>query len=156
MIDVSSCSLQRPQHTCWVVTDGKQGMENQALGLAEALAMRIAVKRTKLRLLWRLMTPYLRWGLSVCLSPRGDLLSPPWPQLLIASGRQSVLPALYVKQASQQVTKVIYIQNPVISPEQFDLVVAPRHDNLTGRNVLVTQGALHRVTEDRLALEQKM
>lgn len=139
---------------CWVVTDGKPGMENQALGLAEALEMDIDLKRTKLRFPWSALTPYLQLGLSACLSPERDLLTAPWPRVLIASGRQSILPALYVKQASNQKTMVVYIQNPVISPKNFDLVVAPRHDNLTGSNVVVTQGALHRVTTTRLAAEK--
>jgi mitochondrial fission protein ELM1 len=35
--------------------------------------------------------------------------------------------------------------------ERFDLVVAARHDELTGPNVLVTRTAIHRVTKARLA-----
>jgi mitochondrial fission protein ELM1 len=143
-------SSSQPTDVCWVVTDGKPGMENQALGLAEALEMEISIKRTKLRFPWSLGAPYLQLGLSACLSRHSDPLTAPWPHLLIASGRQSVLPALYVKQASNQNTKVVYIQDPVISPKNFDLVVAPLHDNLTGHNVLITQGALHRVTHTRL------
>lgn len=141
---------------CWVVTDGKPGMENQALGLAESLTSNIIVKRTDLRWPWKQLTPYFRIGLSACFSQRGDSLTPPWPQVLIASGRQSILPALYVKQASNNKTVTIYIQNPGISPSYFDAVIAPQHDNLTGPNVIVTQGALHRVTTSRLEEDKKI
>lgn len=148
-------SSSRPKDICWVVTDGKQGMENQALGLAEALNMEICIKRTKLRFPWSVLTPYFQLGLSACLSPQGDSLTTPWPRVLIASGRQSILPALSVKHASHNKTTVVYIQNPVISPKHFDLVVAPLHDQLTGPNVVVTQGALHRVTPTRLDEEKQ-
>jgi uncharacterized protein len=42
------------------------------------------------------------------------------------------------------------LQNPVIDPSRFDLVVVPRHDELTGPNVMTTRGALHRVTPELL------
>ena len=47
----------------------------------------------------------------------------------------------------------IQIQNPANSLSRFDLVVVPRHDEITGTNVIVTEGALHRVTSERLARE---
>ena len=34
---------------CWIVTDGKVGMENQCLGLAEAMGLTPEVKRIRLR-----------------------------------------------------------------------------------------------------------
>jgi mitochondrial fission protein ELM1 len=48
------------QLSCWVVTDGKIGMENQCLGLAESLGLTPVVKRIKLRSPWKQLTPYLR------------------------------------------------------------------------------------------------
>lgn len=140
--------------TCWVITDGKAGMENQALGLAEALDCVITVKRTALRAPWKWLTPYLRCGLKYSFSDKGDQLTPPWPQLVIASGRQSILPALYVKQANAGKTSLVYIQKPGIATSFFDAIIAPEHDRLTGPNVVLTKGALHRVTPARLAAEK--
>jgi mitochondrial fission protein ELM1 len=45
----------------------------------------------------------------------------------------------------------IQIQDPGISPTHFDVVVVPRHDRLRGDNVVVTRGALHRITPTALA-----
>src|SRR5690606_17066874 len=45
---------------------------------------------------------------------------------------------------------VVQIQNPTVDPSRFDLVIAPEHDRLTGENVLVTRGALNRITPARL------
>lgn len=77
---------------------------------------------------------------------------PPWPDLLITAGRHSVLPALAVKQASGGRTVLVAVQDPRIDPARFDLVVVPKHDRARGPNVLVTRGAMNRVTPERLAV----
>ena len=132
--------------SCWVVTDGKAGMINQCVGLAEALDADFEVKRVALRTPWRDLTPYFRWGGRMQFASNSDPLRPPWPDLLIATGRHSVAASILVKRLSHGKTRTVQIQNPVISPNHFDLVVAPRHDNLSGENVVVTKGALHRIT----------
>ena len=143
--------------TCWVVTDGKAGMENQCLGLAEALGLNPIVKRIKLRKPWKQLTPFLRHGLGMAFSRKGDPIAPPWPDLLIATGRASVPASLYVRRMSAKnggkPCITIQIQNPVIAPSRFDLVVVPRHDSLTGKNVMTTRGSLHRVTPELLKRE---
>jgi len=137
--------------SCWVVTDGKAGMESQCLGLAEALGLVPQIKRVALRPFWRAVTPYIRFGGLRQFASDSDLLTPPWPDLLIATGRHSVAAALYVKRASQGRSRLVQIQNPGISLRHFDLVIAPKHDRLGGGNVLVTTGAMHRVTSGLLA-----
>ena len=136
--------------TCWVITDGKPGMENQCLGLAEALGVAPVIKRIRPRSPWRQLSPWLRLGKRFAAGPGGDRLEPPWPDLVIATGRHSVLPALSVAAQSRGRTFTVQIQDPVISPRHFDLVVVPEHDRLRGANVMVTRGALHRVTAAKL------
>jgi mitochondrial fission protein ELM1 len=132
-------------------------MENQCVGLAEALGLTPVVKRIKLRSPWKQLSPFLRHGLACAFSKKGDLLTPPWPDLLIATGRASVPASLYVHRTSLKDgghgTFTVQIQNPVIDPSRFDLVVVPRHDELTGSNVMTTRGALHRVNLELLARE---
>lgn len=142
------------QVSCWIVTDGKSGMENQCLGLAEALGIAPKVKRVKLRAPWRVLTPFLRLGLDYAFSPDGDPIAPPWPDLLIATGRLSVPASLYVKRHNPK-TCTVQLQNPAIALTRFDLVVAPEHDNLSGPNVISTRGGLHRVTPAMLASESE-
>lgn len=142
--------------TCWVVTDGKAGMENQCLGLAEALGIAPIVKRIKLRSPWKQLSPFLRMGLEYANSPEGDIIAPPFPDLLIATGRHSIPASLYARRetmAGRANTLTVQLQNPVIDPSRFDLVVVPRHDGLTGANVMTTRGALHRVTPQMLKSE---
>ena len=148
---------KKNQVTCWVVSDGKAGMENQCLGLAEALGLTPVVKRIRLRTPWKQLTPFLRRGLAVAFSRMGDPVAPPWPDILIASGRASIPASLYVRRMSGKDggrrTFTVQIQNPVLDSSRFDLVVVPRHDMMVGPHVMTTRGSLHRVTSERLAAE---
>jgi mitochondrial fission protein ELM1 len=140
--------------SCWVVTDGKAGMESQCLGLAEALGLQPTIKRVALRAPWRQLTPRLRLFQERAFAPESDPLLPPWPDLLIATGRQSVAASLLVREKSRSEgrgTLTVQLQNPGISPRHFDLVVAPRHDRLSGPNTVSTHGALHRINRQILA-----
>ncbi len=103
-------------------------------------------RRVRLRTPWRDLTPYFRLGGRLQFTSDSDPLEPPWPDLLIATGRHSVAASILVRRLAGGKTRTVQIQNPVISPSHFDLVVTPRHDNLQGDNVVVTRGALHRVT----------
>ncbi|MBS4074570.1 mitochondrial fission ELM1 family protein [Ameyamaea chiangmaiensis] len=46
---------------------------------------------------------------------------------------------------------VIQVQNPRMALSKFDLVIANRHDEISGPNVVLTRTALHQVTPDVLA-----
>lgn len=140
--------------SCWVITDGKAGMESQCIGLAEALGLDPVVKRVALRAPWRQLTPHLRIAQSFGFAKHSDPLRPPWPDLVIATGRQSVAAALLVRTKARKVgtrTILVQLQNPAIATTHFDLVVVPRHDGLRGKNVMATRGALHRVTAKALS-----
>lgn len=139
--------------TCWVVTDGKAGMEVQCLGLAEALGCMPQVKRVMTRGPWRWLPPRLWFNALAAQKPRGDVLGPPWPDLMIATGRQTVALSMAVRRASAGRTFTVQIQNPKVDPTEFDLVAVPAHDRLSGTNVLVTTGSIHRVTRARLDRE---
>ena len=139
---------------CWVVTDGKAGMESQCIGLAEALGLDPAVKRVALRPPWRQLTPYLRIAQSFSFAKHSDPLTVPWPDLVIATGRQSVAAALFTRTNARKDGKrtiIVQLQNPGIATAHFDLVVDPRHDGLKGDNVIATRGALHRVTIEAIS-----
>ncbi|MDD9901446.1 MAG: mitochondrial fission ELM1 family protein, partial [Alphaproteobacteria bacterium] len=137
--------------TCWVLTEGMAGTEKQCTGLAAALGLDPVVKRVRLRAPWKQFSPWLRWGHRFALDAGSDLVTPPWPDVLIASGRKSIGIALDIKKRSPK-TFLVQVQDPRIGAEAFDLVVVPEHDPLRGDNVMVTKGALHGVTP--VALEQ--
>jgi mitochondrial fission protein ELM1 len=127
-----------PVSSCWVVTEGLKGLQNQAAGLAEALGAPYVFKEIR--------KPRIFQRLSL----NDHHLTPPWPDLLISCGRCSVAASLAVKKASAGKTFTVHIQDPNIDPQNFDIVIAPMHDRVRGSNVLVTQGAIHHVTNEKL------
>ena len=83
--------------TVWAVHDGKIGMANQVLGLAEAVGYPVIEKAVALRSPWRHLAPPLWIHPMAALAPEGARLEPPWPDLLIACGRGVTALALAVK-----------------------------------------------------------
>jgi hypothetical protein len=132
----------------WVLHDGKAGMASQALGLAEATGFSFIERRLQIRLPWTCLPPRL-WFLP--LAATRPTLSPPWPDLVIGCGRNAAMPALAVRRASGGRTLAAQIQDPGVGRSEFDLLVVPEHDRLRGPRVIVTRGAVHRVTRARLA-----
>tara|TARA_B100001123_G_C15077557_1_gene934291 strand:+ start:20 stop:1000 length:981 start_codon:yes stop_codon:yes gene_type:complete len=134
---------------CWVLTDGKTGMENQCIALADTLGLNPAIKRISVRTPWSFLPPQL-WAMPLnALNDKSDQLDPPWPEILISTGRQTVALALAIKKINPS-TFLIQIQNPTMALNKFDIVIAPKHDRLSAKNVVCTFGALHGVTSERL------
>ena len=141
------------RETCWVLSDGNAGNENPCLGLAEVIGLEATLKRVAPRPPWSWLPPGLWFAALAAPGPGGDPLAPPWPELLIGCGRQTAALSPAIRRASRGGTFTVQLLDPRMSPEQFDLVVAPRHDRLGGANVISTIGALNRVTPERLAAE---
>lgn len=141
--------------TIWAVHDGKVGMANQTLGLAEAVApvlqATVVEKSLVLRAPWRWLPPHAWLAPLAAIDPRGDRLTPPWPDMLIACGRLVAAPARAAKRASSGQIFWIQVQDPGFASGDVDLIVMPRHDGDGGANAFVTLGAVHRVTATRLA-----
>jgi hypothetical protein len=137
----------------WVLHDGKAGMASQALGLAEAAGFCFIEKRLHIRFPWTCLPPRL-WFLPLTATrPDEATLSPPWPDLVVGCGRNAAMPALAIRRASGGRTLAAQIQDPGVGHREFDLLVVPEHDRLRGPQVIVTRGAVHRVTRARLAAE---
>ncbi|HZK91695.1 MAG TPA: mitochondrial fission ELM1 family protein [Stellaceae bacterium] len=139
----------------WVLHDGKAGMASQSLGLAEATGFAFLEKTLDVRPPWAWLPPQLWLAPLAAVRHEGSPLAPPWPDLIIACGRNTAAPALAVRSASGGRTVAAQIQDPGVGRREFDLMVVPEHDRLSGPRVLTTKGALHRVTADRLAAAAK-
>jgi mitochondrial fission protein ELM1 len=149
----------------WVLHDGKAGMASQALGVAEAAGFPFEEKALRIVRPWIWATPAL-WvaplhhvtqsGISQSGEwQSGRRLTPPWPDAVIGCGRNAVRPALAIKRASGGRTIAVHIQDPRFGRKHFDLMIVPRHDRLRGPRVLVTDGAVHRVTPRFLDAEAR-
>lgn len=138
--------------TCWVVSEGIAGTENQCIGVAEALDLDPVVKRIQLNFPWNKFSPKLRFEIEATFTPK---LAAPWPDLVIASGRKAVAAARYIKMKSGGKSFTVFLQNPRVNTHEFDLVAIPFHDEIKGENVIITDGAPNRITEDKLKLAKE-
>ena len=130
---------------CLILSDGRRGIENQALGLAESCA--------GLRPL-RLQTHHMSHGSALAaLPPKVQLrlakFDLPDCDIAIGCGRQVIAPLLHLKRTRPSVFTV-YVQDPRLDPQLFDLVIAPDHDDLKGANVETMIGSPNRVTQTRI------
>lgn len=137
----------------WAVSDGRAGIEAQALGLAEAVARlkpaHIAVKRIG----WRAGLGRLPWRLIPPRAQSGDPIAEPYPDIWIAAGRATLPLSTRMLKWSEGRTFVVQLQDPKAPLSAFDLVVPPEHDGLTGPNVFPILGAPNRITAEKLGLE---
>ncbi len=142
-----SFNMTKKIKSCWVVTEGIAGTENQCLGVVEAMGVDADVKRIALNQPWKSLSPYLGFEQNWSFSPA---ITGPWPDLLISSGRKSIAASRYIRKISGGKTFAVQIQDPRVCPKQFDLVAVPRHDPTRGENVLVTTAAPNRITQEKL------
>lgn len=134
--------------TSWILTNGAVGFEVQAAGIAEALGLAPEIKRVAPLPPWKWMAP---WGPAA----PNPAIAPPWPDLLISSGRQSIPYARMIRRKSGGRTFVAILQDPKIAPSKVDFIWTPVHDQLEGANVLSTLASPNRLTAERLATEEK-
>jgi mitochondrial fission protein ELM1 len=141
----------------WAVSDGRIGMENQAMGLAEAIARLTPARIVKKSIAWtplyERLPSFLKINTRKGLSPGSSPITPPWPDLLIAVGRHTMAVSRGVRRWSKGRTFVVQVQNPRWPSDQFDAVIPPRHDRLKGRNVIPVTGSVHRVTPEKIDAE---
>lgn len=143
--------------SCWVLTDGKAGDLAQCLGVAERLDLQPRPCVVRPRAPWVWLMP-LSWRLPLlAIDPAeapgrtGSPLQPPWPDLVIASGRRAApyLPA--IKRASGGRTFTVFLKDPRTGAGIADFIWVPAHDRLRGENVLATLLSPHRITPESLA-----
>ncbi|ESQ83471.1 hypothetical protein AEAC466_12410 [Asticcacaulis sp. AC466] len=141
--------------TIWVVSDGRAGIENQALGLAEAVGRitpaKIVIKRIRYARLFDRLPTTLKLFPDAMLRQDSDPLTAPYPDIWIAAGRATLPHSLRIKARSGGKTFVVQLQDPKHDPKAFDLVIAPEHDHVSGANVLSLIGSTNRITAKTLA-----
>lgn len=140
----------------WVVSDGRAGIENQGLGLAEAMGRERPIDLSVKRIGWKGALGRLPWWLHPLprqtLAPGSDI-APPWPDIWIAVGRATLPLSMRMRRWTRGRTMVVQLQDPRMPTGPFDLVIPPRHDRMKGENVLPILGSPHRVTAERLAAD---
>ncbi len=149
-----TAAVRDPQPlTLWAVSDGRAGIANQVLGLAEAVA-RLAPAHIVVKTL-RYAPVFDRWPTALklwpdaMLAPGSDRIAAPWPDIWIAAGRATLPHSRRLRARTGDQTLVVQLQDPG-DVSAFDLVIAPEHDDVSGANTFSLLGSTNRVTRARL------
>ena len=129
-----------------LLTEGLHGMKSQVEGLAKALDLDYFHEKIVLNYPWNLVPPFLTPKKSFIFKNRikKDF------DIVISCGRKSIIPSIILKKNSNKKIINIHIQNPKVSLANFDFVIVPEHDGINGKNVFVSDGAIHYVTTEEI------
>ena len=129
-----------------LLTEGMHGMISQVEGLAKALDIEFTHHKVELNSFWKLIPPIL--------TPISNFVFKKINvddfDIIISCGRKSVIPSIYFKKISKKKVFNIHVQNPKVSLSNFDFVIVPEHDNLKGKNVITSKGAIHYLTSNEI------
>ena len=139
---------------CLIITDGRQGVRNQAVGLAEALKniQPLIYSETKIKNLkfFHKLNSSLQYSLIKLFNIyKAEVKN---IDIVIGCGRQAIAPLLDLKEKNPNIF-TIYIQDPKYKNNNFDLIIAPEHDALKGKNVISMIGSPNRITKSLLKME---
>ncbi len=144
---VSAISATVLTQAALCLTPGAAGFISQVTGLASAVGVPTEQVTARLRAPWRWLplqgVPLFKHVLNF------ELPSDP-PRLIVSCGRQAVVPSLILKRRFGPRVFTVHIQDPTIRSTNFDLVIAPEHDCVSGPNVMQTAGAIHHITAEKL------
>jgi hypothetical protein len=130
----AAASRRRPEPApaaVWVLADDKLGHTTQSLGLADALGWPYEVKELRFNRLNRLSNRLLGAGLLGLDRRRSTPLSPPWPALVIGTGRRTVPVARWIGARSGGRTRLVQLgRKGADRADDFDLTVTCAHYGL--------------------------
>jgi hypothetical protein len=129
-----------------LLTQGMHGMISQVEGLAKALNLDYKHQTIKLKTLWNYIPPKFTPITDNILSENFTCNA----KIIISCGRKSVIPSIALKKKFGKNIINIHIQDPKVKLSNFDFIVAPEHDGLSGKNVLTSKGAVHYLTNEEL------
>ncbi|MCS6780487.1 MAG: mitochondrial fission ELM1 family protein [Geminicoccaceae bacterium] len=143
--------VEPPSPRVWVLATGEETYDRQAIELARALGWPYETRRLVLDRRFRLPNFLLGASLAGVDRLASTCLEPPWPDLLITSGRKSVPAALWIRRQSGGRTRLVQIGRPRAPFELFDLIVATPQARLPLReNVLPVAAPLAGIPAERL------
>ncbi len=129
-----------------LLTEGMHGMISQVEGLAKALDIEFTHQKVELNSFWKMIPPNL--------TPISNLVFKNFDfqefDIIISCGRKSVIPSIYLKRNSKKKVFNIHIQDPKVSLSNFDFIIAPEHDSISGKNVITSKGAIHYLTLEEI------
>jgi len=132
-----------------LLTEGMHGMISQVEGMAKALNAEYRHEIIKLNFPWNLIPPKFTPISQIVLKDKIYITENETPDLIISCGRKSVVPSIFLKRKNSKIF-TIHIQDPKVNFKNFDVIVAPEHDNLSGNNIYSSKGAIHYITQSEI------
>jgi len=132
-----------------LLTEGMHGMISQVEGMARALNTEFSHKIIRLSFPWNFLPAKITPASQIILKDKIYLSKDDSPDIVISCGRKSVAPSIFLKKKNPKIF-TIHIQDPKVSLKNFDIIIAPEHDNLDGINVISSKGAIHYITEEEV------
>ena len=142
-------------NSAWCVTDGSAGTISQVKGLALAMNLDFELKEVKLNFPWNVMPVGIIPVLKSTFVNLFDFNSSDVPKYIITCGRKSVYLSLFLKKLHRSKVVTIHIQNPKSNFDDFDVIVAPTHDNLNYPNTINSLLAINHISQKLIEEEMK-
>ena len=132
-----------------LLTEGYHGMISQVEGLAKALQAEFQHKIVRLNWPWNFIPPKLTPISEIILKDKHYINENKSFDLVISCGRKSVIPSAIIKKKNTNIF-TIHIQDPKVNYKNFDVIIAPEHDDLKGENVISSKGSIHYITQSEI------
>jgi uncharacterized protein len=107
----------------WVVLGDKPGDNAQVRAIEQALPWVCTDKHIQVLDPFILGKPKVGPTLYHIDRARSDPLEPPWPDLILTSGRRPANVALWIRKQSGGHTRIVLLGKPSTSPDEYDLVI---------------------------------
>ena len=122
----------------WVLTDGKIGDDVQCLAIARALNPSFEKRVVCPDPIIAAMAPWGPVGSKDLPEKAGSPIAPPFPDIVVCSGRRAMPYARLVRKRSRQKTKIVVLKDPRMGRDLADVIWAPTHDKLDAANAFST------------------
>lgn len=148
----------------WALLDGISGHDAQVMGVIEAL--QLPFKKKKIFYNEKASKPnFLKTdGLGTIDAKKSDMISAPWPDIIVSCGRKSASVAAAIKKRAKKdryKTFAAHISWPGLPVNRFDLIATPSHDAILwpyskNKKIYRFLGSPNRITKEFLLNEYRI
>ena len=136
-----------------MIRDGTKGMQSQSLALAKSIGLEYKLIEVKPFWLSRIFPSFLAGRFSIPLSNNDKILCSYDSRVILTCAARMAGISIGLKRFFKNHYNnlfTIHIQNPKLLINNFDLLVIPEHDNISGGNIILSRGSLNEINERSL------
>ncbi len=139
----------------WILHSPHAGDNTQLRALGQALGWPAVAKQLVYRPYEGLLRPFSRPTLAGVDRARSSPLQPPWPNLVICSGRGAEAVAFWLQRQNPQL-RIVFVGSPWSRLDAFDLIITtPQYRLPQAANILHCTLPLHDATPAKIAAEAR-